>query len=140
LGLNKVGDIPLPELARRLSASESRRVTDVFHNSLREGRYVAAGADCPSLGAIGIDGRHLRFMHRTWEGERRLRCQFIDATGFRFDLPVTASHLRDVETKHGIAGLNASIDKSRRYHLRIGLANPFDNGRAYAMLNGAIPY
>lgn len=124
------------ELARALCESVSNSIAELFQGKLHDERYVTAGSDCASLGAIEIGIRHMGFD----DDGGKLRCWFYDRRGARYRLPVSARALRSSFSRAGIEALKPLAGGFSQAHIRIGLANPLSNGRCYAMVNNVIFY
>ena len=130
-----VNTVAEDEIAAALSDSESPSVHDLFEGNLREDRFVMGGADCPSLGAVHVACRTIRFYEDEWEGRKKLRCSFRDADAAGFRLPVTSVPLHDIWREGGTDALNELASDQDSAHVRIGLAHPMGDGRAFAMVN-----
>lgn len=134
-----------PKLVRRLdpvdlpsvlTPSESPSVAALFGEQLVESRLVMVGSDCPSLGAVRLNSRRMGFVEkRKPDGTDQLRCWFYDAADGNYNLPVVSRALHAVHQTDGIKALNILRTQRRRAHMRIGLAHPFDDGRAFLMVN-----
>lgn len=135
-----IGTISEDGLAEALSDSESASVAELFQGYLQQNRFVMAGADCPSLGAITVERRTIRFFEKEWQGNKKLRCSFRDGAGGNFQLAVSSVSLRDLWRDGGTEALNDMAGSLGSVHVRIGLAHPFDSGEAYAMFNGLALY
>ena len=132
----RVGEIEAPHLADALLPGESPSVDTLFNGQMQEARLVMAGSDCKSLGAIQTHSQRLGFDERAKPvGTDQLRCWFYDRTNTHYNLPVVS---RELNALHKEGGLDALADLkagARTAHVRIGLAHPFDDGRAFAMVN-----
>jgi hypothetical protein len=130
------GQIKPDALIAVLSPSESPSVDALFGGHLIEGRFVREGSDCASLGAIRLNSRRMRFEERPRElRPPQLRCWFYDPENARYNFPVVSRALQSIFATDGLGGVEALRAESRQAHMRIGLAHPFDDGRAYAMVN-----
>ena len=123
------------EIANALAESESSSLAGLFEGHLKENRFVRAGADCPSLGAVRVAKKSVRFAEDTWDGRPKLRCGFRDSASQLFRLPVVSARLRGIWRDGGLKGLNEFVGSQGDAHVRIGLAHPMDDGRAFAMVN-----
>ena len=123
------------EVANALAESESSSLFALFKGHLKENRFVRAGADCPSLGAVQIARETFAFWEREWEGNRKLRCTFRDAVGQYYRLAVVSARLHGLWRDGGVKRLNDLVGSQGNAHVRIGLAHPLDDGRAFAMVN-----
>jgi len=65
----------------------------------------------------------------------QLRCWFYDASDTRYNLPVVGCALQAAHARGGLDALADFREGMRQAHVRIGLAHPFDDGRAFAMVN-----
>ena len=128
------------EVAAVLSDSESPSMAALFADNLQENRFVMRDSDCPSLGAIRVDCDSIQFFEETWDDRVKLRCRLRDASGQWFNLPVVSVPLSDLHEDKGVRGLNALVKKHEAAHVRIGLAHPMENGRAFAMVNNMAFY
>lgn len=123
-------------LIEALRPSESPSVRALFGGHLVEGHFVIEGSDCPSLGAIQIDPRRMEFCERPREGKPpQLRCWFYDSENARYNLPVVSRTLQSIFASDGLNSVEGLRATATQGHMRIGLAHPFDDGRAYAMVN-----
>lgn len=130
------GRIDPVDLAATLAGSESPSVEAIFAGHMKESRFVSAGADCPSLGAIQTNARRLGFEDKSRRnGTAQLRCWLYDETDTRYNLPVASRILQAAHADGGLQALADSSKGARRAHVRIGLAHPFDDGRSFAMVN-----
>lgn len=129
------------ELADRLQPSESPSVHALFRNHLQSDRWVEAGRDCPSLGAVCVATRHVSI----FSDYGKPRCRFSDAVGAAFEFAVSSKIVRDAWDEGGAERVAALYETAPYVHLRIGLASPWNKDgewpeqRAYAMVNGLIP-
>jgi len=131
-----VGRIEQGDLPSAIADSESRTVEEIFDGNLVESRLVMAGADCPSLGAVRVNPRRMGFeLKRKPNGPDQLRCWFYDESNDRYNLPVTSRAIQSINSQEGVSAVNALKTGSQQAHVRIGLAHPFDDGRAFAMVN-----
>lgn len=135
-----VDTVPNDQIADALSESESSSMSDLFEGHLQERRFVMAGADCPSLGAVRVDRETIRFWEDEFEGRKKLRCGFQDMNDVQYSLPASSVTLRDTWTNQGISALNSMIREPGYAHIRIGLAHPMEDGRAFAMVNNLALY
>lgn len=132
----RIGEIEAAELADAVSPSESPSVDTLFNGQMQEARFVVAGSDCKSLGAIRTNARRLGFDERAKPGGTdQLRCWFYDQTDTRYNLPVVSRKLNALHKEGGLDALADFKAGVRTAHVRIGLAHPFDDGRAFAMVN-----
>lgn len=131
--MDRVSAVLLPlELARSKSAS----VSGLFTGAVEGGRFVRAGTDCPSLGAVSLNPRRMGFEAKEKEdGAYQLRCWFYDAENQSYNLPVVSRSLNSTYRSGGVEELNALRTRNRLAHARLGLAHPFDDGRAFLMVN-----
>lgn len=133
---HRVGVVAPADLPGALAPSESASVADLFGGHLEASRWVMAGADCPSLGAVRTSARRLGFKEKVRpNGTKQLRCWFYDSPNDSYDLPVASRALQATHVAHGLEALNAVKQGKLWVHIRIGLAHPFDDGRAFAMVN-----
>jgi hypothetical protein len=124
------------ELPLALRPSESPSMESLFDGLLKEARLVMTGSDCASLGAIQTNARRMGFEEKIKpSGATQLRCWFYDESNGRYNLPVVSRALQGVHTTRGLPAVNELKQGMRRAHLRIGLAHPFGDGRAFAMVN-----
>lgn len=135
-----VETVPNDQIADALSESESFSMSDLFEGHLQGRRFVMAGADCPSLGAVRVDRETIRFWEDEFEGRKKLRCDFQDMNDVQYSLPASSVTLRDTWTNQGIRALNSMITRPGYAHIRIGLAHPMEDGRAFAMVNNLALY
>lgn len=132
----RVDMIEARALDKVLSPSESWSVEAMFDGQLHESRYVMAGSACKSLGAIRTHAQRLGFDERAKpSGRVQLRCWFYDRTGSRYNLPVASRVLQAAHRNGGLDALAELKAGNRNAHVRIGLAHPFEDGRAFAMVN-----
>ena len=134
--------IPTAEIARTLSPNESRSVTELFCGFMKENRYVRKDSRCPSLGSIKVVSKKLMMEVVTRgdkDGKEQLRCSFMDSSGSDFDLPVVAVDINKKLGAVGIKALNKEYE-GKDLHVRIGLAGPMGDGRAFVMVNGIAAY
>lgn len=132
----RIGNVETSDLADALSPSESPSIQKLFNGQMQESRYVMAGSDCASLGAIRTHAQRLGFDERAKPGGIvQLRCWFYDQTDSRYNLPVASRSLQLVQQKGGLDALTEHKAGARTAHVRIGLAHPFDDARAFAMVN-----
>ena len=75
-----------------------------------------------------------------FEGRKKLRCGFQDMNDVQYSLPASSVTLRDTWTNQGISALNSMIREPGYAHIRIGLAHPMEDGRAFAMVNNLALY
>jgi hypothetical protein len=74
-----------------------------------------------------------------------LRCWFRDAAETGYEFKVSSKIIRDAWSEGGPDRVRTLHENAPNVHLRIGLANPWDNEgewpeqRAYAMVNGLVP-
>ena len=123
-------------VCRLLRPTVSRSLAGLFGENLVEDKYVEDGADCPSLGAIELPTREVRFRY----SYDKLSCVF-ESDGVLRWLKVKSWALSEVNSERGAAALQARVRRHPRVHLRIGLPNPWDKydpGRCYPMVNGVL--
>jgi hypothetical protein len=137
-----VGRVEHTALGSRLEPSESPSVDGLFQQQLRDHRWVQAGAECPSLGAVRIATGSPWFYANNFG---KLRCSFTDPAGGQYDFAVSAKIIRDAWENGGAETVRALHGGAAALHLRIGLAHPWNNNgdwpeyRAFAMVNGLFP-
>lgn len=131
-----IDQITRSDLPGSLAPSESASISSLFGEALIESRLVMSGSDCPSLGAVRLNSRRFGFTEKVKpDGTTQLRCWFYDAQDERYNLPVVSRELHAVHQTAGVEELIARRGPHRNAHIRIGLAHPFDDGRAFLMVN-----
>lgn len=132
----RVGEIEAAHLPEAVSPSESSSIDALFSGHMQEFRLVMAGSECKSLGAIRTHAKRIGFDERANPGGTgQLRCWFYDREDIRYNLPVVSRKLLAVHKAGGLGALTELKARARGAHVRIGLAHPFDDGRAFAMVN-----
>jgi hypothetical protein len=132
----RVGEMAKDELAAALQPGLAPGLVEGFEGWLELGRYVRAGTDCPSLAGIRVAARRLGFEERRPAGQ--LRLWLYDAQGTRFNLPVAARWLKQVQRTSGLVSLAALATGASSMVVRVGLADPLPDTRAYALVSNVI--
>lgn len=132
----RVGEMAKDELAAALQPGLAPGLVEGFEGWLELGRYVRAGTDCPSLAGIRVAARRLGFEERRPAGQ--LRLWLYDAQGTRFNLPVAARWLKQVQRTAGLSALGAFASGASSMVVRVGLADPLPDTRAYALVSNVI--
>ena len=137
---NRVGEMTKDELAAALQPGLAPGLVEGFEGWLELGRYVRAGTDCPSLAGIRVEARRLGFEERrsTRQSMGQLRLWLYDAQGTRFNLPVAARWLKQVQRTSGLGALATMASAANSMVVRVGLADPLPDTRAYALVSNVI--
>jgi hypothetical protein len=103
-------------------------------NGVKEGVYVLPGAQCSSLIAVRVPRTSLVFS----EAFGKVKATLNDGSD-SYRLTVSSKVLKEAWRAGGLAALNDMLPTTKEFHVRIGLARPFDNPpKCYAMLNGVL--
>jgi len=132
----RVGEMAKDELAAALAPGLAPSLAQGFEGWLELGRFVRAGTDCPSLAGVCVAARRLGFEERGAAGQ--LRLWFHDPQGTRFNLPVTARWLKQIQRASGLAALTSLAAAAKNMVVRVGLADPLPDTRAYALVSNVI--
>ena len=137
---SRVGEMTKDELAAALQPGLAPGLVEGFEGWLELGRYVRAGTDCPSLAGIRVEARRLGFEERrsTRQSMGQLRLWLYDAQGTRFNLPVAARWLKQVQRTSGLGALATMASAANSMVVRVGLADPLPDTRAYALVSNVI--
>jgi hypothetical protein len=132
---------------RGLAASVSPTLAKAFGQAvrcepkagIRTRAAVVSGSAVPSLGALIVRPDRLEFRNGPIrDGRPQLRARLTDPDGC-YDLPVVAHQLRQHHRKGGTAEVAREIGPGP-WHVRLGLARPFNGGKAcFVMVNGVYP-
>jgi hypothetical protein len=133
---HRVGEMAKDELAAALAPGLAPGLVEGFDGWLELGRFVRAGTDCPSLVGIAVAGRRLGFEERGPTSQ--LRLWFHDPKGAHFNLPVTARWLKQIQRTSGLAALTKLASTASNMVVRVGLADPLPDTRAYALVSNVI--
>ncbi len=131
------------QLIDALAGSVSPNLESAFCDSFTDGRYVVAGSECPSFGAVEIEPSSISFSEKTRMNKpNQLRCSFsvpgpvIPST---YNFAVTGTEIRDVWSTYGIEALESQRNTAEVAHIRVGLARAFDgDNKCWAMVNNII--
>jgi len=100
--------------------------------------YVPPGSRCASLIGIAVSRDAICLEEFSYNGRTQL-VSIIHTPQVRARLPVTARNLRDAWNAGGVNAAHRALPDKDRFHLRIGLANPFGEPETCAMmLNGVL--
>jgi len=100
--------------------------------------YVPPGSRCASLIGIAVLRGAICLEEFAYNGRTQL-VSIIDTPQGRVRLPVTARNLRDAWNAGGVGAAHRALPDKNRFHVRIGLANPFGEPETCAMmLNGVL--
>jgi hypothetical protein len=130
--------VPLQNVSAMVAGSVSPDLDQIFRGGMQSNlssAFVAAGTQCPSLGAIELAREDIKFAEKSFDGKKKLRC-WIPYEGRKLNFGITSDALRTIWRKNGLNAIDTSIDYSR-VQLRIGLARAMANGNAcYVQVNG----
>jgi hypothetical protein len=132
----RVGELAKEELVEAIGPGLAPGLAEGFQGWLELGRFVRAGTDCPSLVGVAVDPKRFGFEERKRDGQ--LRIWLYDGRGQRFNLPVSARWLRQIHKAEGLGGLDPLRRKTTRLVVRIALADPLPDTRAYALVSNVI--
>jgi hypothetical protein len=132
----RVGEMAKDELVATLRPGLAAGVGEGFHGWLELGRFVRAGTDCPSLVGVEVDPRRFGFEER--KRDRQLRAWIYDRRNQRFNLPVSARWMRQLHARQGARALDPLKEEAGTLVVRLGLADPLPDGRAYALVSNVI--
>jgi hypothetical protein len=91
-------------------------------NGVKQGVHIYPGVQCSSLIAVGIPKENLSFT----ESFGRLKATLDDGSdGYQFT--VSSKVLKESWRAGGLAAVNNALPARDEFHVRIGLARPFDD-------------
>jgi hypothetical protein len=103
-------------------------------NGVRQGVHTLPRVQCSSLAAVRVAKSKLSFA----ENFGRLRAMLDDGSA-TYQFTVSSKVLKEAWRNGGLAAVNNALPARQEFHVRIGLARPFDNPpKCYAMLNGVL--
>ncbi|MGO8975278.1 MAG: hypothetical protein ACLQNV_17340, partial [Steroidobacteraceae bacterium] len=103
-------------------------------NGVRQGVYILPGVQTSSLVAVRIPKSNLTFS----EAFDKLKAVLNDGSG-SYQFTVSSRVLKEAWRAGGLAAVNNSLPAREEFHVRVGLARPFQNPpKCYAMLNGVL--
>ncbi|WP_316185327.1 hypothetical protein [Bradyrhizobium sp. SZCCHNRI1003] len=103
-------------------------------NGVKQGVHVRPGVQCSSLVAVRVPRESLSFA----ESFGRLKATLDDGSD-KYQFTVSNKILKEAWRAGGLAAVNNALPARGEFHVRIGLARPFDDPpRCYAMLNGVL--
>ena len=103
-------------------------------NEVRQGVHLMPRTQCSSLVAVSVQSENLSFCEPF--GSLKAILNDGDAS---YQLTVSSRKLKEAWRAGGLEGVNAALPNRSRYHIRVGLARPFDAPpKCYAMLNGVL--
>ncbi|WP_439406652.1 hypothetical protein ACNJX9_35165 [Bradyrhizobium sp. DASA03076] len=103
-------------------------------NGVKRGVHVNPGVQCSSLIAVRIPKEDLSFA----DSFGKLKAVLNDGSD-KYQLAVSSKVLKEAWQAGGLAAVNNALPVRAEFHVRIGLARPFDDPpKCYAMLNGIL--
>lgn len=99
--------------------------------------FVPVDTEAPSLRAVNISAKGLKFFEYEFDGKKQIRCHMtIGST--TANISVTALDLRESYTGSGIAIVKQKFADADQIHVRVGLARTFPAmpNRCYMQVNG----
>ncbi len=101
---------------------------------VRQGVHILPRVKCGSLVAIRVPKSNLSFA----EPFGKLKATVNDGAD-SYQLTVSSKVLKEARRTGGLAAVRNALPKRETFHVRIGLARPFQNPpKCYAMLNGVL--
>ena len=96
--------------------------------------HTQPGAQCGSLVAVRIPKASLWFA----ESFGKLKATLDDGSD-KYQFTVSSKVLKEAWRAGGLAAVNDALPARDEFHIRVGLARPFDDPpKCYAMLNGVL--
>jgi hypothetical protein len=103
-------------------------------NGVKQGVYALPGVQCSSLVAVRIPRIDLAFSGAF----RRLKATLYDGSD-GYQLTVSSKVLKEAWRAGGLEAVNNVLPRTKEFHVRVGLARPYDDPpKCYAMLNGVL--
>jgi hypothetical protein len=137
-GLNKWFGAGAPPLAKTLAGAFNKHVqTTGVWDGAKKGAYVQEGTDIRSLAAVVISRPNLAFFENDYQGRKTFRAYMTDDDA-RYNLPVVAKNLCELNRSGGAVALNKLLPSSGNLHVRVGLARAWSDqpGKCTVMVNG----
>jgi hypothetical protein len=103
-------------------------------NGVKEGVHTLPRVQCSSLVAVRVPKANLSFA----ESFGKLKATLDDGSD-SYQLTVSSKLLKEAWRAGGLAAVNDAPPARDEFHIRVGLARPFQNPpKCYAMLNGVL--
>ncbi len=103
-------------------------------NGVRQGVHTLPRVQCSSLVAVRVSKLSLSFA----ESFGKLKAILDDGSDM-YQFTVSSKVLKEAWRAGGLAAVNSVLPQGEEFHIRVGLARPFDNPpKCYAMLNGVL--
>jgi hypothetical protein len=103
-------------------------------NGVKEGVHTLPRVQCSSLVAVRVPKANLSFA----ESFGKLKATLDDGSD-SYQLTVSSKVLKEAWRNGGLAAVNNALPAREEFHIRVGLARPFQNPpKCYAMLNGVL--
>lgn len=103
-------------------------------DGVKQGVHTLPGVQCSSLVAVRIPRSNLSFS----QPFDKLKAMLDDGSDC-YELAVSSKVLKEAWRAGGVAGVDDALPARDEFHIRVGLARPFQNPpRCYAMLNGVL--
>jgi len=103
-------------------------------NGVKQGVHTLPRVQCSSLVAVRIPKSNLSFE----EAFGKLKAMLDDGSD-SYQLTVSSKVLKEAWRNGGLAAVNNALPATEEFHIRVGLARPFQNPpKCYAMLNGVL--
>ena len=124
-----------PQVAAELSTGFGGHLQwNSVWNGVRQGVHTLPRVQCSSLVAVRIPRASLSFS----EAFGKLKATLNDGVA-SYQLTVSSKILKEAWRSGGLAAVNNALPMRNEFHIRVGLARPFDNPpKCYAMLNGVL--
>lgn len=103
-------------------------------NGVKQGVHTLPRVQCSSLVAIRVPKANLSFS----EAFSKLKVTINDGLD-SYQLTVSSKVLKEAWRTGGLAAVTNALPRREEFHVRLGLARPFDSPpKCYAMLNGVL--
>jgi hypothetical protein len=124
---------PAPQVASNLASGFAGQLRwNKEWNGVKEGVHVLPNVRCCSLVAVRIPNSALTLA----EVFDKLKATLRDgSTGYQ--LTVSSKVLKEAWRKGGLPAANDALPARREFHVRVGLARPFQ-AKCFAILNGVL--
>jgi hypothetical protein len=124
-----------PEVAASLSTGFGGHLQwNKEWNGVRQGVYTLPGVQCSSLVAVQVPKANLSFS----EAFGKLKVTLDDGSD-SYQFTVSSKVLKEAWRTGSLAAVNDALPMTEEFHIRVGLARPYDNPpKCYAMLNGVL--
>ncbi|MGN6365893.1 dual OB domain-containing protein [Asticcacaulis taihuensis] len=134
------------QLVSTVAASVSPSIGDIYNEKLTvasSGKaFVIIGEKVSSLGAIEVNSKNIVFHEDRYDPSKpKLRAYIHDGVR-QYDLSITSNDVKSIWNQNGLDGVNASLGKYSKAHVRIGLSRPFPAmpEQCYVQINGMYLY